>query len=234
VPNLLANGLDIRFETLVKTIRHNSRHIILEAINETFEADAAIITLPLGVLKSKSVEFAPALPSYVQKSIDLIPLGSFNKIALRFPEPFWQTDCDLIELIPETRSFVCQFINWFRYTQEPILIACLAADTSRQWEMKSDEEQKQLIMKVLRQYFGNSIPEPVNLAISRWGQDTFTLGAYSIVPPGVCKRDFEALGLQLGHLYFAGEATSLSAQGTVHGAYESGIRAARQLLASFR
>ncbi len=88
------------------------------------------------------------------------------------------------------------------------------------------------MMKILRQYFGSRIPEPLDFCLSRWGQDPFTFGAYSIVPPGTNARDFDALGLNVGPLYFAGEATSLASQGTTHGAYLSGVKAAKQLLSN--
>lgn len=229
----LSQRIDIKYGKIVARIKHSSRHVIFETEQEAFEADAAVITLPLGVLKAKRVEFSPALPIYMQKSIDIIPIGSFNKIAMRFPERFWHNDCDLIELIPQTRTITCQFINWHRYTEQPVLIACLAADTSRKWELKTDDEQQQLIMSVLRQYFGNSIPAPSQVCISRWGQDPFTLGAYSTVAPGAEARDFEALGINVGRLFFAGEATSLEGQGTTHGAYLSGVKAAKTVIASF-
>jgi len=54
----------------------------------------------------------------------------------------------------------------------------------------------------------------LKFAITRWGQDPFSYGAYSFIP------------------LFAGEATHDRYPATVHGAYLSGDRAAREWLSA--
>ncbi|MEL6923366.1 MAG: FAD-dependent oxidoreductase, partial [Bacteroidota bacterium] len=43
------------------------------------------------------------------------------------------------------------------------------------------------------------------------------------------KKAFEKLAAPVGRIHFAGEATSASSNGTLHGAYLSGLRAAQQI-----
>jgi hypothetical protein len=63
-----------------------------------------------------------------------------------------------------------------------------------------------------------------------WRNDRFTLGAYSYVPVNGLQAQ-KVLAQPLGHtLYFAGEATSEGHIGTVHGAIQTGQRAAREIL----
>lgn len=72
---------------------------------------------------------------------------------------------------------------------------------------------------------------PVALRRSNWGGDPFFRGAFSF--PGVAStpRDREVLATPVGErLFFAGEATSVDAPGTVHGALETGRRVAQQVL----
>jgi len=68
-----------------------------------------------------------------------------------------------------------------------------------------------------------------------WSNDPFTRGAYSFTPTGTNKFP-ELLGEAVaGTIFFAGEATDgRGAQGTVHGAIESGERAAREILRTSR
>jgi monoamine oxidase len=49
----IAKELDIRFNTEVKTIEYSTKGVkVTSSTGETFEADYAVCTFPLGVLKS--------------------------------------------------------------------------------------------------------------------------------------------------------------------------------------
>ncbi len=66
-----------------------------------------------------------------------------------------------------------------------------------------------------------------------WSTDPWAKMAYSyVLVDGVGRRS--QLGLPLESvLFFAGEATHMTRAGTVHGALESGMRAASELLATY-
>ena len=69
---------------------------------------------------------------------------------------------------------------------------------------------------------------PLRALVFDWQEDELSRGAYSWVPVGAmpAQRD---LAKAIGPLHFAGEATHFAgACGTVHGAIETGIRAARE------
>ena len=68
--------------------------------------------------------------------------------------------------------------------------------------------------------------------IHNWRDDPFTRGAYAYVPVNGLD-DQRILAQPLDHkLFFAGEATSIGHIGTVHGAIQSGQRAAREILSN--
>lgn len=229
VVSLLVEGLTINYETAVHTITQESNRVIVETNKSTHEADAAIITLPIGVLKSGRVKFNPTLPQRKLDAIASIGLGSFNKIAMRFKEVFWPVDCDMIELIPDKRTVVLQLLNWYKYTGEPILIACVAAETARAWEEMSDEQIKIMMLNIVQTLFKTEVPNLIAIRITRWGQDEFSLGAYSAINPGHDPKQFEILAEPFGRLFFAGEACIRASYGTVHGAHLSGIQAVQSL-----
>jgi len=225
----MAQGIHIRYRETVLSIKYDDHGAEVETSKGKYEADAVVVTLPLGVLKAGHVKFSPALPDSMQSSITSLKMGAFNKIAMRFKEPFWAHDCDVIEQVPEKPDLVCQFVNWYKYTKEPILVACLAANTARAWERESDEEQEARMSALLRKYFGSSASHPIASVVTRWGQDEFSLGAYSVVDPGATAEKFDALAQPVKRLFMAGEATGRTHQGTVPGAYLSGVRAAKQI-----
>ena len=81
--------LDIRFNTPVKTVHYDieeqriGKAVRIECTNgETFEADHVVLTTPLGVLKSGSVQFEPPLPSWKQDVIERMGFGLLNKVSI--------------------------------------------------------------------------------------------------------------------------------------------------------
>jgi monoamine oxidase len=225
VVDALSQGITINYREVVLHVRQLSNQVIVETDKGTHAADAAVVTLPLGVLKTGRVKFSPGLPDRKLEAISSIRLGLFNKIAIRFSEVFWATNSDMIELIPENRTVVLQFLNWHKYTGEPILVACVAAETARNWEQESDEQIECRLLKLLQRIYKHGVADITGIRITRWGQDEFALGAYSSVHPGYDSRQFDVLAAPFGRLFFAGEACMTAYHGTVHGAHLSGIRA---------
>ena len=58
----LAKGLDLRLNEVVKAVRYGREGVEVETSSGIFEADQAVVTFPLGVLKQASVMFDPPLP----------------------------------------------------------------------------------------------------------------------------------------------------------------------------
>ena len=79
---------------------------------------------------------------------------------------------------------------------------------------------------------GTLVPEPLETKITRWGQDPYSLGAYSYVSfPWAKEKARQMLATPVHDtLLFAGEATHKGAPSTVHGAYLTGIREAERII----
>ncbi len=77
--------------------------------------------------------------------------------------------------------------------------------------------------------FGNDIRQSVGRSIvTAWVTDPWTLGSYASASPSQFHQR-ASLPLAIDNkLFFAGEATA-RANGTCHGAYWSGVRAAREV-----
>lgn len=70
------------------------------------------------------------------------------------------------------------------------------------------------------------------LATSSWRADPFARGSYSYARPGHADDRAVLAALVDDRIFFAGEATAANFFSTVHGAYETGLRAADEALAS--
>jgi monoamine oxidase len=87
------------------------------------------------------------------------------------------------------------------------------------------------ICGLLTEAIGATCPEPTAVAVTSWGTDPYSLGAYSHIPPGAAPADADLLGEPLhGRLLFAGEHTQSARLVYTDGAMASGIREAKRLL----
>ncbi|MFN8445672.1 MAG: FAD-dependent oxidoreductase [Caldilineaceae bacterium] len=233
VTNYLAQGLEIKVGQAVKEIDWGGKSVRLKTPSSQFEADAAIITLPLGVLKAKAVRFTPELPEQKLTAIKALGMGVLNKCYLKFSKAFWPTDVDWLEVIPERRGMWTEWVSFMHATKLPILLGFNAGDQAREIEKWSDEKIVASAMQVLRTMFDQTIPDPLDYQITRWASDPYALGSYSFNALGSTPTMREHLAKPLNDkLFFAGEATNRSYFGTAHGAYLSGIRSVDELLRS--
>jgi monoamine oxidase len=226
----LARGLDIRLGVVVKTVRYGSDRVEVETSAGSFVADKAVVTFPLGVLKQASVKFEPPLPESKQDAIKRLAMGVLNKVYLKFPETFWDEDVETISYMGAELGEWCDWLSFVPFTGKPVLMAFHGGDKGFALENLGDEEIRTGAMKTLRVMFGENIPEPEGMLVTRWGKDPFAFGSYSHIPPFASREDYDALFAPVdGVLYFAGEATSREYPGTVHGAYLSGVAAAEEI-----
>lgn len=209
-------------------------------------ADIVVNTMPLGVLKSNTVEFSPALPSWKAGAIGRLGFGILNKVVLVYKEPFWDATRDIFGVLREPLQKASlnqehyttnrgRFFQWFNATKTsglPTLIALMAGDAAYQTEQESNESLVTEATSVLRKVFGDSVTLPVEAIVTRWGSDPFARGSYSCTGPDFRADDYETMAKPVGRMFFAGEHTCGTHPATVHGAYISGLRAAAEVLES--
>ncbi|MDT9000970.1 FAD-dependent oxidoreductase [Paucibacter sp. APW11] len=228
----LAQGLDIRLGRPVRELHWGAPRVRVLTDEAAYEADRVLVTLPLGVLKAGSLRFVPALPAAKQQAIAALGMGVLNKCYLRFEQVFWPDDVDWLEYIAPQRGHWVEWVSLARATGAPVLLGFNAAARGREVEALSDAQIVSSAMQTLRTLFGPGIPAPVGHQITRWAADPFAHGSYSFNALGSTPAMRAALAAPLGdRLFFAGEATHGQHFGTTHGAYDSGLRAARELLA---
>jgi monoamine oxidase len=226
--------VDIRLNTIVDEIEWRPGHV---RVNE-FEADQAIITLPLGVLQARVVRFIPDLEEKRSAAHEMV-MGHVVKAIFCFQEPFWEEHG-----IPNL-SFLHargeKFPTWWttRPIATPILVGWAGGPPAEELSFKSDD--------AIRGAAIGSLANALKIRPSRlerqvtasfvcdWQADPFSLGAYSYVPVGAITAPIRLAEPVADTLFFAGEATNSDGHsGTVHGAITTGYRAADELLSLAR
>ncbi len=228
----LAGDLNILMGQDVTSVEYDSDGVHITSNGNTYSAQKVICTLPLGVLQQGTVQFSPVLPSEKQDAIERLGMHVLNKVYLRFSDPFWaEDDSEFIGHISTKKGVWPNFMNLHEILGEPILLAFNVGDFGLEIESWSDDDIVSGAMEVLRTIYDGDIPDPDAWLITRWGSDPLSGGSYSHNPPGTERAERESLAAPLaGRLFFAGEATSTDYPATVHGAYMSGVRAAKEII----
>ncbi|CAN0914019.1 Polyamine oxidase 2 [Linum grandiflorum] len=225
VINTLAKGLDIRLGHRVQNIvRRNNGVKVTTENGRTFLADAAVIAVPLGVLKSKMITFEPKLPVWKESAIDDLGVGIENKIVLHFDNVFWP-NVEFLGVVAETSYSCSYFLNLHKATGHPVLVYMPAGQLARDIEKMSDEAAANFAVLQLKRILPDASP-PIQHLVSHWGSDINSLGSYSYDIVGKPHDLYERLRVPVDNLFFAGEATSVSFPGSVHGAFSTGMMAA--------
>lgn len=229
--NHLQQGLNIQLQQAVKQINYQEDQVIVSTSQQQeFRADKVLVTVPLGVLKKRVIQFNPVLPENKLSAIDRLGMGTLNKVYLKFPSNFWGTQQDLIGFIGEGNGQWAEWLNIAKYTGEPVLLGFNAAGFGEAIEQLSDAEIQQQAMTTLRTIYGDDIPQPEKIWITRWHSDPFSYGSYSFLKTGSQAKDRAELEQPINNkVYFAGEAINRDYPATVHGAYLSGLAAAESM-----
>ena len=229
----LAGGIHIEYGRPVTELRWDTTPVTVVTPQSEVVADQVVVTLPLGVLQAGRVRFIPELPPAKQDAIAKLGMGVLNKCYLRFREPFWPEQADWLEYVAPRHGEWTSWVSLARVSGVPVLLGFNAADGGRDLEGRTDLQIVAGAMQTLRTIFGARVPEPVDYQITRWASDPFALGSYSYPAVGSTPEMRDALATPVqNRLYFAGEATHRTYFGTAHGAYLSGLRAAKQILAT--
>ena len=229
----LAHGLDIRLTQEIRRVSPMRQGVRLElGTGQSFDADHAVIAVPLGVLKPERLRFSEPLTRARRDAIAALKLGLLNKCWLRFDRVQWPQNVDWIEWLGPRDGYWAEWVSLARGLTLPVLLGFNAGDQARDVEKLSDRETVADAHAALKAMFGSSFPAPIAAQVTRWSMDSLSVGSYSFNPAGYAAGMREALaGLDWGgKLAFAGEAASPEYFGTAHGAYLSGVAAANAIL----
>ena len=87
----LAEHSSVLLQREVVRIEHRADGVTVHTRGggDGLEADAVLVTVPLGVLKAGAIKFAPQLPSWKRDAIKRLGFGPIEKVILIFHRRFW-------------------------------------------------------------------------------------------------------------------------------------------------
>jgi monoamine oxidase len=230
----MASGVDLRLGVDVAEVACSASGVRVQSDDGTSEEGShAVVAVPLGVLKRGVLRFSPALPPDRLAAIERLGFGRYEKVALRFDEPFWRAagipHAMIFPRDPEAPAVWA--IGQDAFGAGPVLVfQVFHSATSHIFDATADDAA-QWALDMLAEAIGCSCPAPAAVAVSSWASDPYSGDAYTHIPPGANPADADLLGEPIGgRLLFAGEHTQSARMAYADGAMTSGVREAKRLL----
>ena len=236
--------VQVRLSTVVHTIQWQRGRVTIEATRHgqpcRVQGKRVIITLPLGVLQlpahaAGAVRFLP--DPRKQKALAGLASGPVIKVVMHFRKPFW-------EEVEDGRYREASFFRapgapfrtfWSAVPLRGSLINAWAGGPNAQrLSGRNEAELTSAAIDSFQSMFDKKVRVRTLLErayLHDWQADPFARGAYSyVIAGGTGARKALAAPVK-NTLFFAGEAADTQGEsGTVAGALQSGMRAARQVL----
>lgn len=209
-----------------------------------FRAPRLVVTLPVGVLQAKppepgAVRFIPRIPEK-ERAWSRLEMGPIVKVLLRFRSAFWREHEHTAAYGFFQAPGQALPVFWALTPRETNhLVGWCGGPMAEELSGLDEREVLRRALDTLARLFRLTRPALHELLeswrIQDWQREPFTRGGYAVIPAGATDA-LEALAPPVeGTLFFAGEATNTEGEeGTVHGALDTGWRAAREVLAHAR
>lgn len=227
VPAHLARGVDVRLAAPVERIAwHEGGAALRLAGGDELRARHVIVTVPLALLQANAPHFDPPLPEAKRRAIGAIAVGQVTKLVLHFREACWpalravSSDGAVATWWPVGDAAHPALMG---YTGGPDALALAARGAAAAVEQGLDEAAALFGPKLRECFVGGRLAD--------WSREPWSYGAYTYSPLGMGHARSTLAEPVARTLFFAGEASVTNGHvGTVHGAIETGWRAAAEVL----
>jgi len=223
--------LSIRLATPVRVIRRRTNDVAVITDRETLYAQHVVITVPVSILQANQITFEPPLPASKQAAIAAFRTEAATKLLYHFTKPPW--DDDLVYMM-HTGIAARWWTPGYPRPDAAVICCFVTAQRATAIDAMTEDDALRVGLDELSTLLGRDDLHRQCIAAKRvsWAHDPYALGGYAHIPPGAAAARPILAGAEGDQLFFAGEATAFETNPqTVHGAIESGWRAAREILA---
>jgi monoamine oxidase len=244
---VLARG-ELRLGTRAERVRWRPGHVEVRGLGPVgarvlLAADRLVVTVPVSLLaRGAAVHFTPALRAK-ERAAARVEMGPVVKVLLRFRRAFWRERRGRGRAWPDLAFLLAPALpvpTWWTPSplEAPRLVGWAGGPAAARLAARGPRDAVAAALATLARAFAIPRGELEDLVdgagLADWAHDPLAGGAYAVFPPGATDVPGALAAPIAETLFFAGEATVLGAAGTVHGALESGERAAAEVLRSFR
>lgn len=222
-------GVPVQLNCPVSRIDRTGPGVTVTTPLGLLRADHVVVTVSTGVLAAEFLRFDPPLPDAKLGAIAQLPNGILNKVGIEMDARWQDAHHGHIVDYHAGDDMFCTLL--FGFYKSPLGVGFTAGRCADALEAEGPGAATAFCREAMRAIFGSDVTRSINhTAETAWRGNPLTRGAYSFARPGGAgARRVLAEPLD-GQVFFAGEATMSDAYATVHGAYLSGIRAAKEVV----
>ncbi|KAF6163220.1 hypothetical protein GIB67_025084 [Kingdonia uniflora] len=149
----MCEDIPIFYGKTVDAIKYGNEGVEVASGDQLFQADMILCTVPLGVLKNRTITFQPELPKRKLDAIERLGFGLLNKVAMVFPQVFWGEDLDTFGCLNKETRRRGEFFLFYSYhtvSGGPVLIALVAGETTLAFEATDPAILIHRVLSILR------------------------------------------------------------------------------------
>lgn len=225
----LASPLTIQLDTPARSVEFGSRQrVVVVTGRGNLTARFVIVAVPPSVIAAGKLRI-PQLPARQRAAVERIPLGSFDHIAFEWP------GAPAGFLPDETVFFRAEDAQAYALRARLGGTALYSLEVGGRFAESVENASPQgvraaLVEAITREFGADAARRIGRVQHTAWGREPLALGAMSCAMPGAGNMRRAFMELVAGRLLFAGEHAHESLWGTVSGAWQSGERAAAQII----
>jgi hypothetical protein len=226
----LAEGIPVRLSTPVRAIDSFGRaRVEVQTSAGTLSGRAVIVTVSTNILAANKIRFLPELPKRHQEAAAKLTLGSYDRVALELDgNPLGLDADDLVFEKAEQARTAAMLAN---VSGSNIVFVDVGGRFGRDLAAQGEAAMVAFATDWLVNLYGADVKKAVKRSqATRWNQDPWILGAMSAAAPGAQPMRKVLMESVRERVFLAGEAAHETLWGTVEGAWESGERAATEVL----
>ncbi len=219
----------VELDTPVREIRWDGPGVSVTTDRGTVKAGRVIVTVSTGVLAFDGIRFVPDLPEEYDAAFDYLPMGLLTKIPLVVKgERFGQQAFD--DLLIERRGHGDIYFLCFPFDLD-LMVGFVGGDFAWEIECAGEEAAIDFATERLVRTFGGDARKAIGKgAMTQWGSERWTRGAYASARPGHAGARQVLAQPVAERIYFAGEALAGPLKQTCGGARVSGESVAAAII----
>ncbi|WP_194778560.1 flavin monoamine oxidase family protein [Pararhodonellum marinum] len=216
---------EIVFNFPVKSVYYtNSLIKVSNKENQSHEFDKIIITVPITILKSNAIQFAPLLPNDKKKALELIGMDKGLKLFLKFEKQFFKHS---IFNGKHAGYYIDPTKN--EASSQGLLASLIMGIKAEMYYENPQKAIENYLNELDAVFDGQASKYYIDNLAQDWGAESYINGVYSYTKPGGTSAR-EIARKPIGNkIFFAGEAMNIRYDyGTVHGAIDSAIQVLKE------
>lgn len=201
----------------------------VDGAERTETAEAVVLAIPFSTLRD--VKLSVPLSPVKKRAIAELHYGAASKVCVGITGKPWRALDSSGTVLSDSAFPYCWDATRMQDSEHGVITFFTGGTDGRLLGKVDDGLSRAAMLEVLNRVFPGvrAAARPGEQVTVPWSDEPFAKGGYALYAPGQVTAFRGCEGEPEGRVFFAGEHTSLEAQGYMEGAVRSGVKAARDV-----